>query len=304
MKPVVKQSNKKAAFTIIELLTVMSVIIILIGLLVPAMNMVRRFARKVTQKNQFHSIEVAMETFNAEWDGYPSSEGYDYVANAPLNYCGVQRLAEAMVGQDLLGFHPDSKFIPGDDAYNLTLNPDLSGRRLYLKLGSANAYRLGGFYSGNRLLPFAEDHLVLCDVYRRNVTYNDPTVPQDPMNGQLVGMPILYYRANTSGITHPIFDKTTNQLLNGVSVDDPGNIYNYRDNHTFVALGKPWDATWPQGDSWKNDLLEPRVFYQNTWNDKIDIEAGRPHNTDTFILISAGFDGVYGTDDDVSNFGL
>ena len=35
MKSNVKQSNREAAFTIVELLTVMSIIVILIGLLVP-----------------------------------------------------------------------------------------------------------------------------------------------------------------------------------------------------------------------------------------------------------------------------
>ncbi|MHC4727187.1 MAG: prepilin-type N-terminal cleavage/methylation domain-containing protein, partial [Planctomycetota bacterium] len=36
MKSIVKQSSRKKAFTIIELLTVMSIIVILIGVLVPA----------------------------------------------------------------------------------------------------------------------------------------------------------------------------------------------------------------------------------------------------------------------------
>ena len=100
MKPIAKQSNKEAAFTIVELLTVMSIIIILMGLLAPAMNRARRYARKVAQKNQFHSIDVALEMFRAEFDGYPDS---DY-ETTPDEYCGATKLAEAMVGQDLLGF--------------------------------------------------------------------------------------------------------------------------------------------------------------------------------------------------------
>ena len=69
MEPIAKQSNKKRAFTIVELLTVMSIIIILMGLLAPVMNKVRRYARKVSQKNQFHSINLALELFRAEFDG-------------------------------------------------------------------------------------------------------------------------------------------------------------------------------------------------------------------------------------------
>ena len=77
MKTIAKQSNRKAAFTIVELLTVMSIIVILIGLLVPALNKVRIYAREVKQNAQFHSIEAAIELFNNAFDGYPESGGLD-----------------------------------------------------------------------------------------------------------------------------------------------------------------------------------------------------------------------------------
>jgi type II secretory pathway pseudopilin PulG len=284
VKPVTRQSDKKAAFTIIELLTVMSVIILLIGLLVPALNMVKRFAKKVTQKNQFHSIKIAMETFNAEWEEYPSSKAAD---DGGTWYCGATRLAEAMVGRDLLGYDPEGTYDMGD----------LSGRRLYLPQ-NANAYRLGGFYSGTRLRPFTATSLVLCDVYARNVTYNNTTDPGDPMNGRPVGMPILYYQANTSGTTHPTFNPP-----NGVSVDAETNIYKWKDNKPLLMAGKPWEVAPPAPES-RHSLLDPAVFYQKTWDDKIDVDAGRPHSADSYILVSAGFDGEYGTDDDVFNFGM
>ena len=111
MKRIAKQPNKKAAFTIIELLTVMSIIIILMGLLAPVTNRVRVYARRVSQKNQFHSINVALELFRAEFDGYPDSRELDGSTPAGgVSYCGAMKLAEAMVGQDFLGFHPDSRF--------------------------------------------------------------------------------------------------------------------------------------------------------------------------------------------------
>jgi len=58
VKPVNKKSDKKAGFTIVELLTIMSIIVILIGLLVPALNMVKRYAKRVNQKNQFQAATV------------------------------------------------------------------------------------------------------------------------------------------------------------------------------------------------------------------------------------------------------
>ena len=57
MKSNVKQSNREAAFTIVELLTVMSIIVILIGLLVPALNQVKRYAYEVKQRAQLKSID-------------------------------------------------------------------------------------------------------------------------------------------------------------------------------------------------------------------------------------------------------
>lgn len=277
VKRVVKQSNKKAAFTIIELLTVMSVIILLMGLLVPALNMVKRFAKKVTQKNQFHGIEVAMETYIAEWEEYPPSN-----YTGPPAYCGAMKLCEAMVGQDLLGFHPNAKFIWDDDVYDDPCQADLSGRRTYLRPGSASAYKLGDLYPDTR--PFSPECLVLSDVYP-HVTHRG--------TGKVVGMPILYYRANTSNTGH-----SREEALVGKS------IYNYHDNRTLIMLGKPWEGLPNPADEGTAHafFLDPDLFYERTWNKEITTMV-RPHRADSYILLSAGFDGEYGTDDDIYNFG-
>jgi len=282
MKSIVKQFDKKAAFTIVELLTVMSIIIILIGMLVPALNQVRRFARKVEQKNQFHTIDVGMDLFHAEWDGYPPSK------NENDNYCGAMKLAEAMVGQDLMGFHPDSDF-----TYITWPNPvyidktDLSARRMHLKAESTSAYRVDYLYPNPTDPPYDPCCLVLCDVYT-NVTHES--------TGKLIGMPILYYRANTAGTTHP------NPRDPGVGKDDPQNIYDYKDNHTLVGLGMPWDPP-TQGGPDHPLLTDPlENFYYKIWNEEVAMPGGRPYKQDSYILLSAGFDGKYGTGDDVFNF--
>ena len=105
--------------------------------------------------------------------------------------------------------------------------------------------------------------------------------------GKRVGMPILYYKANTSNTAH---DYT--------NPDNPDNIYDYRDNQELVGLGKPWDPT-GTGHMLSTD---PDKFYESTWNESITSIA-RPYRMDSFILLSAGFDGEYGTPDDVFNFG-
>ena len=171
MKPIHDNPNKKVGFTIVELLTVMSIIVLLISLLVPAFNHVKRYATDVKQKAQFHSISVALEQFNGEFDGYPGSSELDDLG---LQYCGAMKLAEAMVGQDLKGFNINSRFrqeafvqpnVLGKTLYPATVDwPDhstyvdnLKSRKMYLQLENANAYQLDDIYDFNQSLVSAPD---------------------------------------------------------------------------------------------------------------------------------------------------
>ncbi|OHB72872.1 MAG: hypothetical protein A2Z25_05195 [Planctomycetes bacterium RBG_16_55_9] len=215
MKSHIDKANKRAAFTIVELLTVMSIIVILIGLLVPALNQVRRYAYEVKQKAQLKSIDTAVELFNSEFDGYPDSSALD---PAGVEYCGAMKLCEAVMGQDLQGVHPDTVFrSDGTDGVNRVLYPDesnvnpqlyrdnLSMRKgPYLPLESANAFAIRDIY--NDPGPFLPRHFVLCDVFRR-VTHRT--------TGKKIGMPILYYKANTANTHH-----------NVTNPEDIANIYN------------------------------------------------------------------------------
>ncbi|MBN1804283.1 MAG: type II secretion system protein [Sedimentisphaerales bacterium] len=287
MKSIVKQSSRKKAFTIIELLTVMSIIVILIGVLVPALNNVKRFATKVKQKAQFNSIASAMELFSSENDGYPPSGALDGTGQ---QYCGAMKLCEAMMGRDLLGFHPDSIFrADGLDAtgtravYPIPPSTDNLTARLrpLLQDDNANAYRLLDIYGSGNTGSFQENIFVLCDVYTRNMR-----------TGQKTGMPILYYKADTSNYLHD-----PNQPMT-VS-NSGGNIYNYWDNQALVLLGKPWEQS--GSTSSQPSLATPARFYRNTRNHQVT-NVSRPYRPDSYILISAGFDSEYGTADDICNF--
>jgi len=293
MKPITKQSDKKTAFTIIELLTVMSIIIILIGLLVPSLNMVKRYAKEVRQKAQFHSIESAMELFSGEWDGYPPSSAMDE-APTPDNYCGAMKLCEALVGQDLMGFNPLSRFRADcsintsdkiyDNPTGSTLFPNatdnLKARKTYLQQTS-DAYKLWHLYGKGNTDVFNEELYVLCDIYNR---------VKHKVTGKGIGMPILYYKANTLNTIHD-----PNGTFPTIG-DDKDYIYNYTDNDELVNLGLPWDT------AGTHPLSVGRKFYEITQDKRISIDTGRPYRPDSYILISAGFDGMYGTDDDVFNF--
>jgi hypothetical protein len=143
----------------------------------------------------------------------------------------------------------------------------------YLDPVNANAARLVEVYGKGHTGPFDGNLFVLCDTYIRKRP-----------SGAKTGMPVLYYRADPSGTTHDVNDP-----------DNPANIYHYRDNQMLLSLGVPGES------NAVHPLAGPRRFYMNTQSDKIATQS-RPYNGDTFILISAGHDGLYGTADDICNF--
>jgi prepilin-type N-terminal cleavage/methylation domain-containing protein len=291
-----KKKDKKRGFTIIELLTVMSIIIILIAMLVPSLNAVRRFARVVTQKGQFHDISKGLEMFRIDFeDAYPDSSKNDLKdANDP--YCGAMKLCEAMMGQDGLGFHPDSLFddmgqdADGNDLYfnRIPLSPppytaaeraNLQTRKVKYMEGSELQFAaVGELFHGQPT--YDPNCAVICDVFRRTDLRNK--------KGQKLGMPILYYRADST--------KYTNDPNTGVTNNT--NIYNFNDNDQLVEIDIPWLVA---GSKHPLYTGSPDLFYKNI-RDKSVTTMNKPHNQNSFILLSAGWDGLYGTRDDVYNF--
>ena len=298
-----KSKGKKTGFTIIELLTVMSIIIILIGMLVPSLNAVRRYARVVTQKGQFYTITKGLENYEKDENhkDLPDSLWEDLDREA---YCGAMKLCEAMVGQDGLGFHPDSIFddegkaidgitelyynripIP-PGAYSAAVEENLRKRELWIEGENVQIAYMNELFPNPA--PFDANCAVICDVFKRNQLRR--------ADGTKLGMPVLYYRADTSKLTHNV------DFLLG-QPDSGTNHYNYWDNSELVRIEPPWapGTNHPLSQGTPKEPKEGVVFYENTLNKDITTTE-IPYNKDGYILISAGNDGLYGTGDDVFNF--
>ena len=297
-----------SGFTVVEMLTTVAIIAILIGLLIPALNMVKEAALNVKQKAQFNAIGFALEAFRAEtaFGDYPPSN-----ENMPPDftdfYCGAQKLAEAIVGQDGFGVHPKTLFrgdgladIDGGGTIDDPLYYKLDGSGLstlpqveidanlqsrkgpFLDLETANAVKLSDLYSG---VPESRNNFVLADMYE---------MVKHRRTQKRTGMPILYYRADTTKTMH---DPTDYMPLHPATTD---NIYNVADSFNCIVSPAP-----PFDSSLEHPLASDppdsfAVFYERTWNKNFTAPK-RPYNADTFILQSAGLDGLYGTVDDVFN---
>jgi len=306
MKSVVKKiSRKKTAFTIVELLTVMSIIIILISLLVPGLHMAKKYAKKVRQNTQFYNISQAIELFNAEEDGYPDST---VLAGPGGVTTGSHRLAEALLGRDLLGFDPFSTWNAGADM-NLHIYGRGNDREIaasnerrrgpYLQLKNISAFQLAevydprpvaGVYDGSN--PDAPAP-VITDIY----TTKRVKLIGSGKTGK-VGTPVLYFKADPSS---QIFDpaKPANSIYNfwdnadlinlGPVVPRPGIVHHFTETYTEIDPASGMTVNGKQ------------LFYKAITNPQVRPQV-RPYNNDSYILMSAGYDGLFGTKDDIYNF--
>ncbi|MBN1975436.1 MAG: prepilin-type N-terminal cleavage/methylation domain-containing protein [Sedimentisphaerales bacterium] len=283
--------RKKTGLTLVEMLVVLGIIAILVGVLLPAMTAVKNHAKETKQKAQFSAINLALITFKNDYGDYPPS-------NCPLggNYSGAQKLAESLLGWDLLGFHPKTSWRAdgydgsgGSSTYDPQKVRDIDNdgvfdtlkerKSPYLDTETANVFKLG-YVSGDRTglfpnpSPLASNTYVLCDVFNyKQVILSD---------GRAVnaGSPVLYYKANTS-----------QNLIR--------DIYNVLDNDPLVYI-KEQEAKREQPLSITANNYE--YFYNYIRDPKIEA-ISKPYRPDSYILISAGLDGVYGTADDIRNFG-
>lgn len=223
------------------------------------------------QRQQFLIIEQKLSYFNLICNRIPPSEPVD---NQGVPYCGAMKLCEALVGQDMYGFHKDSIFrADGMDQndvkhlYGGSLINNNNNRVYPWKGRLANIQSLKEIFGDKNTQPFISSSLVVCDVYKRELP-----------NGMDISMPILYYKAT----------KTCNLY----DMNDIARAFNYADNYNLLSLGIPWDT------SIEHPIyVKPEMVYQIMW-EKAHIKPGESIVPSSYALISAGHDGIYGTPDD------
>jgi prepilin-type N-terminal cleavage/methylation domain-containing protein len=318
--------QKRHAFTLIELLTVVAIITLLISILVPAVNAARKQAARAAARAQISGLSQGIEMFRTDFGYYPSSVPQDADGvnadstriNAGSSHVvqGAHRLAMAMVGLDQLGcpvktgprsFNnesaaPDSikgwyytidgsftastvdaaskVYYPGDANWG---DPDkkTTRRSPYIDPKGFNIVKDNSINNGG------SGAIVLTDRYDKKADQAIST--SSPYEQHSI---ILYYAANDRG---KYLWRATGDPANNDDVD-PKNIYYHQDNKNILSSS----AT-----QFKNDYTLTN-FYKFIEDPNAQIGTSTithmPKNPDSFLLISRGWDGVYGTDDDVTNW--
>jgi hypothetical protein len=169
------------------------------------------------------------------------------------------------------------------------------------ELEHANAFRLGDSTAGLRdgLFPDTANGsgnppleartYVLCDVFtvrECKVLENSSTVLLPGVAAKMVspGTPILYYKANPAS-----------------KVLDAGDLETWAVRDT--TLGQPGEAGGWSGSARRRHPLEDANFFYEYIRDLRVQARPWPYRPDSYLLISAGADGIYGTNDDIRNFG-
>ncbi len=321
---------RRRGFTLIELLTVIAIISLLIGVLVPAVSAARNSAKKASTQNLIESIGKGCEMFQRDFERYPRSTNMRNPfepESANIQLCGAQWVILELAGADMQGYVAGDKYRYPDTDGDGTVN-EVDWQKYYDPAFSDSFHRYGPYVQLDGRA--AQSPGYFRD--RMGATLPDVLDPEKPAagtsdwnNGRLpfavdaFGFPVLYYAANDQA-TLPFTDPADT----GPSGEGwrPGR-YTQWDNQAFtgsdyygstgIDLGGGTDhplrylgwavataTTVPDSKSFAGAVYDRGLFEQNRKTDG----TGKvwPHRPDTFIFISAGKDALYGTSDDVMNF--
>lgn len=314
--------RRRPAFSLVELLTVIFIISLLISILIPALSGARTQAKNLKVNSTLKGIGDGMEMFRTEnekeflaTNGYPGTAlAVDTTQGGNGEIYGAHWLVRMLLGKDLQGFVPrrnvppsmqslgqndEQEFWYDADAYNQHpldrvgpyVNPDSVETRKTKELGGTPS----GLYNDD--LETLEDQLVFVDVY---------------------GRPILGYTANPLARTllaredrqsadRGTFTQEDNMLFTGDG-GVAGWDFGAGTGHLIAQFGDPdpLDIAAP-------DQIETFCYYildKTAYNSTLvgnpalptTNTTAKPARRDSFILITAGKDGLYGTGDDISNF--
>lgn len=236
--------NRKHGFTLVELLVVIAIIGTLIGMLLPAVQMVREAARRTACQNNLHQVALAIHNYESAKQLYPPSRAADEFLTWPvylMPFLEMNNLYDQFKIQEKYQFQAPQILQNTMPVMLCPARPRRSNVSISESKGPVGAI---GDYAGNagtpRFFPF--------DVWAKfqdpvDGVFNSGLASQNPVvNGKLQGTERGRYghAEITDGLSNTIFigEKYVSTFgeLKSQGWGD-GSIYNGDEPETFMRIG-------------------------------------------------------------------
>jgi len=306
---------------------------LLIAILVPGVSAVRRSAKNTASQATLGTLDTALQAFNGDGrvgGGYPpsASDGTntsgltDYKVESPytkypgggisgdFRISGAGLLVWALAGADFLGTPGFRVFdVEHSEHWAQDTHDENEDGAYYLDANEAPFHARSGPYVDLTKVPATrynkdtQSYDIPKELEARSTTIQR----KYPMFLDAFGFPILYWRADSAGL----------QAADEPNAGDTGakrGIYHWKDNEPLISNSSPDRLVLDITDERRKHRLDWQLLGHGGWEDwepgnfqyyilNKDIQAKAvPHRADSYLLVSPGADGIYGTRDDIANF--
>lgn len=281
------------AFTLVELLVVIGIILVLISILLPAINRAHQQAVRTSMMGDFAAISQALDQYRNDWGDYPRTGKGATVGSTLPNTAvtGAATLCWALVAPGP-GTQDGAGATTGTDngAPGFRLHPTAQGK-VYGPYISLDRFRIGTIATGNASAPANNTVFPV----PTGQSYDDTTCVLADRYGNI----ILYFPANTQ------VSPTKTGLVNSwnIGVTPPLAVYNYSDNSTTAnaQAGTYPPYLTPNGVNLGQSTLTLKAFAYRlgrtsafTTNPNGPVNGSEVPVVVPYLLWSAGPDGQFG----------
>ena len=327
----------RSAFTLVELLVVIGIIALLIAILLPVASRVRTAAQAADTQSMIRAIDSAIVAYKQDQQAYPgplasrqlgvdagltgvnvkaATDGFARTPGKLSNITGTENLVLGLLGG----------LVPGATAADSPVyDPAAVGRgAVKLRPGSPGGYKpyvdlqdsalsMHEIGDGDVKLAAATADAGKWGRYVGDTVAADDSMIPEFLDRFSTALPILYIRAEpTPRITAATIasDNGKNVAGDGVNV----GVYNQFEIDGYVStpiglnqkhgLGftAPNAKTGTAADL-RGTLDKGGTYPYDVRAYLLSPDAVNARNADSYVLISAGKDRIYGTEDDLTNFG-